>query len=330
MPGISICAVWGASALGSVAQDDTLRFAVTSLSFIDEQTKIISDLLSQGNDLLDGILSEKRRVADAPLVEKLLDAGVAFPNDPLDPTNAALTQSPIVDILSQGGLSLFAGFDNINRNLESLQARIGAKPVGDEGTAEAPDVPRLGFDAEALSTLAQEGTLLSVSGQMDSLIHENRRIADAPLPDMLSELGISLLTGFDNIDRNLQTLFDAQLQQAQGTPDLSVIPGTDPSNPMYIVDVNRDTPRKVEIVNTPKMVGESGVLDGVRNPVDVKQVGVVQVSQGGEFVVQLASGGTLPVRVEGGRMVVDIAGGLEGLAVNLADTEVGLRAVGAI
>ena len=34
--------------------------------------------------------------------------------------------------------------------------------------------------------------------------------------------------------------------------------------------------------------------------------------------------------VEGGRLVADIAGGLEGLAVNLADTEVGLRAVGAI
>ena len=53
------------------------------------------------------------------------------------------------------------------------------------------------------------------------------------------------------------------------------------------------------------------------------------MSQGGEFVVQLADGGTIPVRVEGGRLVVDIAGGLEGLAVNLADTEAGLCAVGA-
>ena len=94
--------------------------------------------------------------------------------------------------------------------------------------------------------------------------------------------------------------------------------------------MNRDAPRKVEIVNTPKMVVDGRVLDGVRNPVDVKQVGVVQVSQSGEFVVRLAGGGTLPVYVEGGRLVADIAGGLEGLAVNLADTEVGLRAVGAI
>ena len=175
--------------------------------------------------------------------ERLVDAGVAFPNDPTDPTNAALTQSPINDILSQGGLSLFANFDKI--------------------------------------------------------------------------------------DQNLQTLLDAQ-QQAQGTPDLSVIPGTDPSNPMYIKDVDAGVTRKVEIVNTPKMVVDGGVLDGVRNPVDVKPVGVVQVSQSGEWVMQLASGATVPVYVQGGRLVADIAGGLEGLAVNLADTEVGLRAVGAI
>ena len=85
-----------------------------------------------------------------------------------------------------------------------------------------------------------------------------------------------------------------------------------------------------KIVNTPKMVVDGGVLDGVRNPVDVKQVGVVQVTQSGEWVMQLASGSTVPVYVQGGRLVADIAGGLEGLAVNLADTEVGLRAVGAI
>ena len=46
--------------------------------------------------------------------------------------------------------------------------------------------------------------------------------------------------------------------------------------------------------------------------------------------MQLASGSTVPVYVQGGRLVADIAGGLEGLAVQLADTEVGLRAVGAI
>ena len=63
---------------------------------------------------------------------------------------------------------------------------------------------------------------------------------------------------------------------------------------------------------------------------NVKQVGVVQVSQSGTWVMQLAGGGTIPVRVEGGRMVVDIGSGLEGLAIDLADEEVSLRAVGAI
>ena len=110
--------------------------------------------LSSISSTLAQIQLDTQRIADAPLVDRLVDAGVRFPNDPTDPTNAALTQSPIVDILGQGGLSLFANFDKI--------------------------------------------------------------------------------------DQNLQTLLDAQ-SQAQGTPDLSVIPGTDPSNPMYIVDVNRDT-----------------------------------------------------------------------------------------
>ena len=238
--------------LSKLAQEETLskqfvganqHLAIMRTFIANEMFPSLNTQLTEITDALNSIRIATEKTAEAPLVERLVDAGVAFPNDPQDPTNAALTQSPIQDILSQGGLSLLAGFDNI--------------------------------------------------------------------------------------DKNLQTLLDAQ-SQAQGTPDLSVIPGTDPSNPMYIVDVNRDTPRKVEIVNTPKMVVDGGVLDGVRNPVDVKQVGVVQVTQGGEFVVQLAGGGTIPVRVEGGRMVVDIAGGLEGLAVNLADTEVGLRAVGAI
>ena len=168
---------------------------------------------------------------------------MAFPNDPQDPTNAALTQSPIVDILSQGGLNLFAGFDNI--------------------------------------------------------------------------------------DRNLQTLLDAQ-SQAQGTPDLSVM-GT-PDNPIYIRDVDAGAPRKVEIVggNVDAKVVNKTIDANVVNTVGVKQVGAFAVTQGGEFVVQLAGGGTLPVYVQGGRLSVDIEGGIEGLAVQLADEEVSLRAVGAL
>ncbi len=64
--------------------------------------------------------------------------------------------------------------------------------------------------------------------------------------------------------------------QAQMQPvDLSQMPGATPDNPMYIIDTGRPEVQKVEIVNTPKMVVDGGVLDGVRNPVDVKQVGVL-------------------------------------------------------
>ena len=211
-------------ALANVAQESTLASVLTSV---------------------EGIRIATEKTAEAPLVERLVDAGVAFPNDPQDPTNAALTQSPINDILGQGGLSLFANFDKI--------------------------------------------------------------------------------------DQNLQTLLDAQ-SQVQGTPDLSVIPGTDPSNPMYIKDVDAGVTRKVEVVggNVDANVVNKTLNTNVVNTVGVKHVGALAVTQSGEWVMQLSGGGTLPVRVEGGRMVVDIAGGLEGLAVNLADTEVGLRAVGAI
>ena len=54
------------------------------------------------------------------------------------------------------------------------------------------------------------------------------------------------------------------------------------------------------------------------------------MTQSGAWVMQLAGGGTIPVRVEGGRMVVDIGSGLEGLAIELDEVEVGLRALGAI
>ena len=221
--------------------DDTPQIQLSTEATL--QTLATESTLSALSITLAQIQLNTERIADAPLVQGLLDAGVEFPNDPLDPTNAAFTQSPIQDILSQGGLSLFANFDKI--------------------------------------------------------------------------------------DRNLQTLLDAQ-SQAQGTPDLSVM-GT-PDNPIYIRDIDAGAPRKVEIVggNVDAKVVNKTIDANVVNTVGIKQAGAFAVTQGGEFVVQLAGGGTLPVRVEGGRMVVDIAGGLEGLAVQLADTEVGLRAVGAI
>ena len=67
-----------------------------------------------------------------------MDAGVGFPNDPLDPTNAIFTESPIQDILSREGLGLFAGFDAIKQNLETLQGAGGAPDLMQIGSAESP------------------------------------------------------------------------------------------------------------------------------------------------------------------------------------------------
>ena len=199
--------------------------------------------LTSISDTLNQIHVETQRVADAPLVDRLVEAGVVFPNDPQDPTNAAFTQSPIQDILSQGGLSLFAGFDAINQNL--------------------------------------------------------------------------------------QTLLDSQ---AQGAPDLSVMPGGDPSTPMYAHIVNQPPVQDVRVVNDVRTKTEitNKVKAQVEGTVNVKQVGVVQVTQSGEWVMQLASGSTIPVYVQGGHVTADLAGGLEGLAIALADEEVRLSAVGGI
>ena len=93
-------------------------------------------------ETLNQIRFATERVADAPLVQGLVDAGVRFPNDPTDPTNAALTQSPVNDILSQGGLDLFANFDKIDRNLQTLldaqsQAQ-GTPDLSVMGTSDNP------------------------------------------------------------------------------------------------------------------------------------------------------------------------------------------------
>ena len=177
------------------------------------------------------IQSNTERIADAPLVQQLVDAGVAFPNDPTDPVNAIFTESPIHDFLGRGGLSLFAGFDAIKQNLETLQ-----------GAGDAPNLMQIGS-------------------------------AENP--------------GFFNV---------------LNYPEKQEITG------------------KVEVTNKVQIEGN----------VNAKQVGTFAVTQGGEFVVQLASGGTLPVIVQGGQMTVQISGGLEQLAVELDEIEVALRAVGAL
>ena len=215
------------------------------------------------------------RIADAPLVQGLVDAGVEFPNDPTDPTNAAFTESPIQDILSRGGLGLFAGFDAIQKNLETL-LQEGATPAGERGdTAVEADLAQIGSEE-------RPGFFNVVNtAEIAELI--------APTEDLLGSAG----------------------------------------NPSFTQIMNFPETQKVEITN--ETLNVQGQVDAnITNEVGVRQVGTFAVTQSGAWVMQLAGGRTIPVRVVGGRMEVDIASGLEGLAIELDEVEVGLRALGAI
>ena len=76
---------------------------------------------------------------------------------------------------------------------------------------------------------------------------------------------------------------------------------------MYILDAAPDRVRKVEIVGGKiDNVGEVGAIKG---QVDVKQVGTVEVTQAGEFVMRLSSGETIPVYVEGGQVQANLSTG---------------------
>ena len=108
------------------------------------------------------------RIADAPLVQGLIDAGVAFPNDPNDPTNAAFTESPIQDILSQGGLELFAGFDAIQKNIADIAELIAPTPdlLGSAGNPSFTQI--MNFPETQKVEITNE--TLNVQGQVDANI----------------------------------------------------------------------------------------------------------------------------------------------------------------
>ena len=73
------------------------------------------------------------------------------------------------------------------------------------------------------------------------------------------------------------------LQSAQGLvgpgPDLSQIGGAD--SPLHIKDVDISTPRKVEVISLP----DTQKVQVTNDKLNVEQVGVVQVSQSGEWVI---------------------------------------------
>ena len=136
--------------LANAAQESTLASIHTTLDYIRRATE---------------------RTADAPLVEELRRIGVSFPNDPTDPTNAALTASPIVDILGRGGLNLFANFDLLAQRFADLLPDETANQDTDATTPEPPDesdtvVPNA---MEATAGLATEATLASIGSKLNGI-----------------------------------------------------------------------------------------------------------------------------------------------------------------
>ena len=224
-------------------------------------------------------------------------------------------------------------------------------PDEDDETAQAPAAVRFDDAADALNTIsnvlsvdtlasvAQETTLASIATTLDSIRIATERTADSPIVDRLIEAGITFPQSLE--ERTNSPLPDFLTQQGIGlfadqdrlnsflgdlgpTPNLAEpIMGGAAGSPLFIKDVDADKVQKVEVV------GGKMAVD-VANEVSVKQVGVVQVTQSGQWVIQLASSQTIPVYVQGGQLTADIAGGLEGLAIQLADEEVVLRAVGAL
>ena len=122
-------------------------------------------------------------------------------------------------------------------------------------------------------------------------------------PDIaLSQGGRDLFTAIGTINQRID-----ELGLPDAAPDLSQMPGSSAGSPMYILDAAPDRVRKVEIVGGKiDNVGEVGAIKG---QVDVKQVGTVEVTQAGEFVMRLSSGETIPVYVQGGQVQANLSHG---------------------
>ena len=303
-------------------------------------------------------------------VSAVLTSGVAVGGDGVSfgADAGGLTDAQVEALAASLGEDLDSSFrsDFIPTLLGNQPGQVQpGDPDPDDETAQAPAAPRFNQAAaagvsavadvlslEALANVAQETTLVGVSDKLDSIRLEAQRIADQPivaqlrdagvllpqtledktnsfLPDVLSQGGLNQFANLENADRNLALMQDLQ---ANAQPaDLSLMPGSSESNPMYAHIVNQPPVQDVRLVGGQvEVTNKVKTETEVKGTVAVKQVGVVQVSQSGEWVMQLAGGGTIPVYVTGGQLVADIAGGISGLAVALADEEVSLRSVGAL
>ena len=222
----------------------------------------------------------------------------------------------------------------------------------DDTTARAPAAIRFDNAADAINTaanllaidalanVAQESTLVGVSDKLDSIRLEAQRIADQPivsqlrdagvllpqtledrinsfLPDVLTQGGINQLANLENAERNVALLQEAQANM-QPAPELSVIPGSDPSNPMYAHIVNQPPVQDVRVVNE---VHTKAEITNKVIPVTLGKERVEVVVTNDSLSVRLQSGETIPVYVQGGSVQANLSqGGISTLA-ELIDIE---------
>ena len=165
-------------------------------------------------------------------------------------------------------------------------------------------------------------TLKTLPETLDSIRFEMQRIADAPLvdqlvqagvtfpqtlqertdfPDVLSQGGISLFSAINNLNTWLSELASPELAP---TPNLAEIPGSSEGNPLYAHIVNQPEAIDVRLVG-----GKIDSVGEIKGQVNVQHVGALAVTQGGEFVMRLASGETIPVYVTGGQVQANLSPG---------------------
>ena len=341
----------GVSAVPAGGEGNSGGFLNALKSFKDSIDSILESTLSALPDDIEGV------------TRAILGAGVSVGGDGVSfgADAGALTDAQVEALAASLGEDLDSSFksDFIPTLLGNQPGTVqpGSPDPDDDpqgspnATPQAPAAPRFtqaaaaGVSAvadvlslEALANVAQETTLVRVLTSLKGIRLATDRVADQPLvdqlreagvavpqtledrtnsflPDVLTQGGLNQFSTFGNLDR--------QLASMEPTPDLLRV-GSEES-PGFFNILNLPEIQKVEITNKTLDVNSA-----VRGIVKTEPQGIVKVEQQGPISVNFG-GQTLSVYVVGGQLVADFGdGALENLARRLADSEVGLLAVGAI
>ena len=121
-----------------LAQETTLQ---AGFIFANETLSALAGRDFATEATLDRIAAATERTAAVPLVDALREVGItAVPNDPTDPTNAALTQSGLPELLGQQGLGLLNALQMVAHNNEGsiMHPGVDMSLMPGVGSAENP------------------------------------------------------------------------------------------------------------------------------------------------------------------------------------------------